>query len=185
MSIDWNVHQDLEGHAFLSPSKFYWLRYEDEEFDTKYISHMAAKKGTELHDFAATAIRLGIKLNGPNKALKAFVNDAIGFRMEPEQKLYYSPNCFGTADAISFRRNTLRIFDLKTGIQKPKMDQLLVYASLFCLEYNRNPPEIAFQLRIYQGDMIEHYEPTSQEITTIMRRIVYLDKRIEDINKEG
>ena len=30
-----------------------------------------------------------------------YVNDGVGFKLTPEQILYYSPYCYGTADAIS------------------------------------------------------------------------------------
>ena len=80
---------------------------------------------------------------------KMYVNDAIGFRMRPEQPLFYSENCFGTADAISFdeKKKYLRIHDLKTGVGKVKLDQLLIYASLFCLEYNFKPGDMIFDLK--------------------------------------
>ena len=61
-----------------------------------------------------------------------------------EQALYYSDNCFGTADAISFKKNFLRIHDLKTGVTPGSMKQLLIYASMFCLEYNFLPIQIFY-----------------------------------------
>jgi hypothetical protein len=36
-----------------------------------------------------------------------YVNDAIGYQMTPEQPIYYSENCVGTADAISFKNDFL------------------------------------------------------------------------------
>lgn len=36
----------------------------------------------------------------------------------------------------------LRIHDLKTGISPVHMDQLLIYAALFCLEYKIKPGSI-------------------------------------------
>lgn len=77
---------------------------------------------------------IGQKLPRLNKTLNAYVNDAIGYKMIPEQILFYSDNCFGTADAIVFRNGLLRIHDLKTGVIPAHMEQLEVYAALFCLE---------------------------------------------------
>lgn len=82
-----------------------------------------------------------------------YVNDAIGFRMDSEVCLYYSENCFCHADAIDFndKKNILRIFDLKTGQSPVKIEQLMIYAALFFLdyrEYKLNDCEI--ELRIYQ-----------------------------------
>ena len=109
-----NKHLNLIGqHAFLSASQYAWIRYDDEKLIERFASSMAAKRGTEMHALAHDAIRLGVKLQGKTTIAK-YVNDAIGYRMTPEQVLYYSDNCFGTADAIVFRRNKLRVFDLKT-----------------------------------------------------------------------
>ena len=106
------------------------------------------------------------------------MNDAIGFRMVPEQILYYSDNCFGTADAIIFKNNFLRIHDLKTGIIPAHMEQLRIYAALFCLEYKVKPGEIDMELRIYQNDEIIVDIPTAEDIAPIMDRIVVSDKII-------
>ena len=51
--------------------------------------------------------------------------------MIPEQVLYYSDNCFGTTDTISFKAKLLRIHDLKNGDTPANMKQLKVYTSLF------------------------------------------------------
>lgn len=110
----WKAHSDIKDqHAFLSASKYHWLNYDEEKLDDVYISWQAVQKGTELHDLAAKAINLGVKLPRTNKAINLYVNDAIGFKMKTEQTLFFSFNCFGTADAISFRNNCLRIHDLK------------------------------------------------------------------------
>src|SRR5690606_25431947 len=101
-----------------------------------------------------------------------------------EQVLYYSNNCFGTADAISYRQNKLRIHDLKTGVTKASIDQLLVYAAIFCLEYKMKPSDIEIILRIYQSDEVEEYEPEYDEIVPIMERIVYFDQRIDQLKAE-
>lgn len=181
-----NPHSNLAGqHAFLSASKYHWIRYDEEKLDRVYLLALAAQKGTELHAFAHNAIRLGVKLQSSRKTLNLYVNDAIGYRMTPEQILYYSDNCFGTADAISFRRGLLRIHDLKTGVTPASVHQLEVYAALFCLEYRYKPTEIQIELRIYQNDEAQIYEADPDVITHIMDRIVTFDKRIEAIKKEA
>ena len=110
--------------------------------------------------------------------------DELLEKMTPEQILYYSPNCFGTADAISFRGDMLRIHDLKTGESPTHMEQLMIYAALFCLEYNYKPNEIQMELRIYQNDGIICHQPTIEDIFPIMDRIITFDKIINSIKEE-
>jgi hypothetical protein len=110
--------------------------------------------------------------------IKNYVNDSIGFKMTPEQVLWYSDNFFGTADSITFRNKQLRIHDLKTGQTPAKMEQLLVYAALFCLEYKVKPGEIETELRIYQTNDVLIDIPTAEDILPIMDHIVSFDKAI-------
>lgn len=181
-----NDHSHLAGkHAFLSASKYHWINYDEEKLDRVYIAQLAAQRGTELHAFANDAIRLGIKLRSSQKTLDMYVNDAIGYRMTPEQVLYYSENAFGTTDAISFRRGKLRVHDLKTGILTTSEHQLEVYSALFCLEYRMKPFEIEIELRIYQNDEVRVYEADPDVITHIMDRVVTFDKRINEIRREA
>lgn len=181
-----NTHSNLIGqHAFLSASKYHWINYDEDKLDRMYIAALAAQRGTELHSFAHEAIRLGIKLPRTQKTLHMYVNDGLGYRMTPEQILYYSDNAFGTADTITFRRNTLRIHDLKTGVTPTSEHQLEVYAALFCLEYRVKPVEIGIELRIYQNDEVRIYEADPDIITHIMDRIVTFDKRINAIRLEA
>ena len=178
-----NNHKDLEGsHAFLGASKYHWINYDPEKLAATYKNYLATLKGTELHDFAAKAINLGVKLPKAKKTLNMYVNDAIGYSLTPEPVLYYSPNCFGTADSISFRNNSLRIHDLKTGEAPAHIEQLMIYAALFCLEYKVKPGEIKFELRIYQFDNIMICNPTTEDILPIMDKIISFDKIINDIN---
>lgn len=177
-------HSNLEGlHAAFSPSQSSWLRYSDEKLIEVFLNQKAAEMGTKLHAWAKQTIDLGIKQPRSKKTLYAYVNDAIGFRMSTEVILYYSDFFFGTADAISFRkegdRNVLRIHDLKTGKNKVKMEQLKIYAALFCLEYEIKPGEIDMELRIYQNDEVLYHNPTADEILPIMDTIVRLNKIIE------
>lgn len=180
--MNFNEHSDLEGqHAFLSASKYHWINYDGAKLDQAYLKHQAAQRGTIIHDFAHRCISLGQKLPKSSLTLNSYVNDAIGFRMKPEQLLVYSYNSFGTADAISFRGNLLRIHDLKTGVSPVSMVQLEIYVGLFCLEYEENPKEIDIELRLYQSNEIVVHVPEPSDIVKIMRKIVDFDKRIETL----
>lgn len=177
--MNFNAHFNLKGrHAFLGASNYHWLNYDDEKLLERFESAMAAERGTRLHDFAAECIRLKQKLPRSNKTLNMYVNDAIGFNMIPEQILYYSDNCFGTADTICFRDNLLRIHDYKSGVTPAKMEQLLIYAALFCLEYGIKPYSIKMELRLYQSDEIEVCNPTGDDIIPICDKIIAFDKLI-------
>ena len=185
--MKFNAHSNLEGrHAFLSASKYHWLNYTEEKVATTYKKFLGVQRGTELHEFAATCIRMRQKLPDCSKTLNQHVNDAIGFRMDAEVTLYYSDNCFGTADAIKFddQRRILRIHDLKTGEGATSMNQLMVYAALFCLEYDYEPNEIRIVLRIYQHDTFEEFEPSPVDIREIMNKIRSFDRVIDAIKME-
>lgn len=180
-----NKHSNLEGqHAFLGASKYHWINYDDAKVAESYLRFLATEKGTVLHDFAATCISLGQKLPKSPKTLNMYVNDAIGYKMVPEQILYYSDNCFGTADSIIFRNNLLRIHDLKTGLIPAHMEQLRIYAALFCLEYKKKPKDIAMELRIYQNDEILVENPEADQIVPIMDKIITFDKILTKIQME-
>jgi len=182
--MKFNKHSDFEGlHAILGGSQYHWINYDDEKMIRTFKNTLAKERGTVLHEFASQCIKLNQPLPEVEKTLNMFVNDAIGFKMNSEQILLYSPNCFGTADAISFRGNVLRISDLKTGNTPAHMEQLLVYAALFCLEYKQKPGKIKFECRIYQNNKIIFYEPTAEEILPIMDKIQRFDKIIEDIRE--
>lgn len=179
-------HSDLSGsHALLSPSSYHWVNYDEDKLDLKVTTAFAARRGSDLHDLAQRMITLGVKLPETTQTLNAYVNDAIGFRMQPEQTLFYSKNCYGTADAIGFRREKLRIHDLKTGVLPTKVTQLEVYAALFCLEYGFKPIEIEIELRIYQNDEVQIFEGDPLMITNIMDKIVVFDRRIEELRMEA
>lgn len=171
--------QLLDRHSFLSPSKPSWLKYDEDKLDRVFHSSEAARRGTRLHAVAAELISLGERLPDTERTLNKFVNDAIGYRMTPEQPLYYSENCFGTADACGFRNNKLRISDLKTGFLDSTMTQLEIYASLFCLEYKFRPFDIEIELRIYQNDAVRLDIPDPDMIFHHMETIKLHDKRIE------
>jgi hypothetical protein len=112
--------------------------------------------------------------------------------MNTEVVLYYSDKFFGTADAISFRKGTngryiLRIHDLKTGKVgkiESHMEQLEIYAALFCLEYKIKPREIDIELRVYKNDEVLVHVPTVEDIVQIMDIIVHLNNITEKIDEE-
>ena len=179
-----NKHTNLEGlHAPFGASKSSWLRYSDDKIVEVYNNLQAAEMGTRLHEWAKQTIDLGIKQSRSKKTIYSYVNDAIGFNMSTEVVLFYSENFFGTADAISFRNNFLRIHDLKTGRRPVHMEQLEIYAALFCLEYKIKPGDIRMELRIYQNDEILVHEPTAEDILPIMDKIVHVDKMLKKIER--
>ena len=206
-------HSELAGtHAFLSPSQNAWTNYTDEKLVQRYLSAQAVERGTRLHEFAAEAIQLNRRQAGRD-TLSLYVNDAIGYKMTPEQTLFYSFNCYGTTDTIAYRRNVLRIHDLKTGEVEAHMKQLEIYAALFCLEYGRKvgelrkkgygdndiarmlgvkASELHFEpekmddiiLRIYQFNEFKEEHPDPLEIRSLMDIIVNHDRVLENVKAE-
>lgn len=203
----WNDHSKLEGqHAFLGASNYHWINWSDEIFWQRYISQFSKEVGTAIHELAQTCITNRIKLNKQDKHiidlcmcnnhipslaynseviltnLLPFVNDAIGFHMSSEIILYYSPICFGTTDAISYSEKDryLRIHDLKTGTVPAKMEQLEIYAALFCLEYHKDPTKINIELRIYQNGEVLVDNPDPKIIEKFM---LLIKNRTELIKK--
>ena len=173
-------HKNLSGlHAPFTASQSAWLRYDDDKVIEVYANKKAAAMGTRLHAWAAETIALGLKQPKSKKTICAYVNDAIGFKMDTEVVLFYSERFFGTADAISFRNGVLRIHDLKTG-----MEQLEVYTALFCLEYKVKPIDIRIELRVYKCDEVITWNPTAEDIVPIMDKIIHLDKLLEKIDRE-
>jgi len=200
-----NDHSKLEGqHAFLGASTYHWLRWTDEILEERYYGQYSQMIGTELHVLAKDLIANRIKLAKHDKkiidvalsklmipkaaydsevilqTLLPFVNDAIGYRMTPEVILYYSHYCFGTADAIAFNEfdKILRINDFKSGITPVKMDQLMIYAALFYLEYKKSPFDYTTELRIYQNGEILLLVPEPTEVEGVMNLIVSKNKLI-------
>ena len=107
--MNFNNHSNLEGqHAFLGASKYHWINYGEDKVAEAYRNFLATQKGTVLHAFAAQCIMLNQKLPKSKQTLNMYVNDAIGFKMTPEQILYYSDNCFGTADMVRMLRVRFR-----------------------------------------------------------------------------
>ena len=178
-------HKNLSGlHAPFTASQSSWLRYDDDKVIEFYNNKKAAEMVTRLHAWAAETIQLGLKQPKSKKTLCAYINDAIGYKMDTEVVLYYSDRFFGTADAICFRHNMLRIHDLKTGKTPVHMEQLMIYAALFCLEYKVKPEDIDMELRIYQNDEVIVHNPGYDEIVPIMEQIVRFDKVLTQANYE-
>lgn len=176
-----NKHSNLQGqHSVLSASNTAWQRYDVEDLERAWSRAQAAKRGDELHELAANCIRLGQRLDDVKKTLNMYVNDAITLGMRSEQVLYYSPNAYGTADAIGFRDSFLRVHDLKTGRSKADMHQLLAYVVYFLLEYNGGQVDGVenIELRIYQGNGIKVYVPTKPEIISLIDRVIFFDKLV-------
>lgn len=210
--MNWNPHLEWQGkHAIFAPSSPYWMTDSEEEAIQRYCSSFASSVGTVLHAMAADHIAFSTKMTRFDKkyirlnllkagipapvvdrlpeddifeTLMLYVNDCIGFRMVPEQKVGYSDLFFGTCDAIRFdeREKLLRISDLKTGTTPAKMDQLVGYDALFrlekCPELHIRPEEIKSELRIYQCGEIRLCTPETDDIISIMNLIKARDELI-------
>lgn len=195
-------------HALFSPSQPAWSNDQTaEDVLTRYYRSLAQVIGTAVHEEAYDCIVTSTRYT-KNEAKKAltkklltykpnyipresfdadflannfvnYVNDAIGYMMKPEQALYYSKWCAGTADAIMYdeKKKILRIHDLKTGAVPAKFLQLELYSALFFLEYGKflgiNPGEVSVELRIYQGGEINEEFPTAEVILPLMDSCIW------------
>lgn len=189
--MNWNAHWNLKDkHAFLGASKWRWINYDTDKIISLYQSDELIKRGTRLHALAAGMISEGIRADRSKKTFNMYVNDAIKYKMSPEVILYYSDNIFGTTDAIAFdkEKHFLRIHDLKTGETPAHMEQLMIYAALFCLEYRQDPSDIDIELRIYQNNEIvvsnkETDPELSNWIKDIMHKAIEIDKVLDDYKR--
>lgn len=199
----WHDHSKLRNtHAFCGASNYSWRNYDLEKLEQRKINSYAAPIGTALHEYAASSIRDKFKINKsdkhsvlrylvvdkkiPSKAididflfpnLMNYVNDAIGFRMDPEIVLYFSPNCYGTADAISWENGILQISDLKTGVAPANFMQLENYAAFFALDYHIKPTQIKqIIFRIYQAGEVIVAEPPSDVIKPICDQLIEFNR---------
>src|SRR3954452_21791277 len=185
-SLRFRKHSHLEGqHAFLSPSSYHWINYDEEKLRFRYKTLKAALEGVEQHRYAAICIEEGIVQDDETTTLGLYINQCIQYKMFAEVVLFYSANAFGTADAISYRHRILRISDLKSGATRTSEHQLEVYAALFCLEYNIDPFSMReIELRIYQDSTVRTYHPDPYKIKEIMDKIVYFDEILNQLRKE-
>ena len=199
-------------HALLSGSKYAWFNYDEEKLYNMVAASYASTIGTTIHELASNLIKHQIKIpkayarpaltlellqaGVPRSIIDvdryvdnfvAYVNDAVGFGMRPEQVLKYSENAFGTADAILYneKKKILRIHDYKSGVTQPCLHQLEVYAAFFCLEYHVQPKDISIELRIYWNNEIITGLPTAADIVPIMDTIITFDNFIKKNIKEG
>lgn len=185
--MNWKSYSHLKNtHSFLAPSKYHWINYTPEKLVSTYENYKKIALGTQYHALAAELITLAVRLPNTMASFNSFVNDAIGFKMKSEVLLFYSDNCYGTADAISFSDGVLRIHDLKTGRSPTSINQLLIYAGLFCLDYVVEPKEIKeIHLRLYQNEEITELSPTIRDIFDVVAKIEEAEKIIESVNKDG
>ena len=187
--MNFNKHFELKDkHAILSPSKPFWLNYDQNQLRNFIIAQNAAARGTRLHDLAAKLIEEGYRLRGSTQTMTAYVNDAIGYGMTPEVALFYSDKCFGHTDAIDYSRGVLRIHDLKTGSGPVHMEQLEIYAALFLMEYERvmgvNPSNTKVNLRIYQNDDVQELSPDKDRMEEVICSIKEKEAWAQDSIRE-
>lgn len=179
-------HSHLEGqHAFLSPSVYHWINYDEEKLKFRYKTLRAALEGVEQHRYAAIAIEEREIQDDETTTLGMYINQCIQYGMQPEIVLYYSPNAFGTVDAIRYAHRILRISDLKTGASRTSEHQLEVYAALFFLEYEIDPFSTReIELRIYQDGKCRVYFGDPAFIKGIMDKIVRFDELLNKLREE-
>lgn len=182
--MNFNKHLDIKGlHSFLSPSKHYWINYDEEKLKDSYGSYRAQERGTMLHEFAAKCIELKQKLAIENRTLNMYVNDCIDLNLVPEQPLFYSRNCFGTMDCGNIEDGIIMVSDYKSGVTPASMDQLKIYVAIMCLEYHidfRTDIKRA-ELRLYQNDDVEISIPSVEEIEYIINKIIFSDNIVESL----
>lgn len=185
-SLRWNTHSHLEGqHSFLSPSSYHWINYDEDKLRFRYKTLQAALEGVEHHRYAAICIAEGIYQDDETTTLGLYINQCIQYRMVPEQVLFYSPNAFGTVDAIAYRYRILRINDLKTGVSRTSEWQLYVYAALFCLEYEIDPFTMrGIELRIYQDGAVKFWPAEPAKVKEIMDKIEEFDGILNELRRE-
>jgi uncharacterized protein DUF2800 len=179
-------HSHLEGaHAFLSPSTYHWINYDEERLKFRYKTMKASLEGMWHHRYAAIAIEEREVQDDETTTVGMYINQCIQFRMQAEVVLYFSPNAFGTVDAISYRYRVLRISDLKTGETRASEHQLEVYAALFFLEYGIDPYDTrAIELRIYQDGECRVYDGDPGFIKGIMDKIVLFDQVLNQLREQ-
>lgn len=202
-------------HALFSPSQPSWVNdKEPEDVFKRCASANASTIGSIVHEEACECIQTKTKYTKKeavkvltkrlvlNKISRSvfdpeflagnfvnYVNDAIGYDMEPEKPLVYSKWCAGWADAIAFdeKKRILRIHDLKTGVIPAKFLQLELYAGLFFLEYGNvldvNPGNVSIELRIFQGGEVNEEFPTAEVIVPLMDSIIWHTKIMHSIEE--
>ena len=195
----WHKHlnHDKNTHAFCSASKYSWRNWDVDKLLQMKAASYAAAIGTAVHEYAEGNIAKKIRIQKGDKhgvlrhlvvekkiperainidyifpTLMMYVNDCIGYRLDPEVYLEFSDDFSGTADALQYENRVLQVSDLKTGVRPASFEQLENYASLFCLEYKVNPKDIQkIIFRIYQAGEIQVAEPDPSVIMDVMERM--------------
>ena len=203
----WKDYSKLKNtHAFCGASNYRWRNYDIDKLIQSKVSSYATTIGTLLHEYAAENIKkrfkiaksdkrsilryLGVEHGVPLSAIDTnrlfpnlmnYVNDAIDFNMDPEVMLYFSDDFYGTADAISWEDNVLRISDLKTGVTPASFMQLENYAAFFCLDYKVKPTQIEkIEFRIYQNGEIIGAEPEPIILVPIIEQVIEFNRVLTD-----
>jgi len=186
-SLRFRKHSHLEGqHAFLSPSSYHWINYDEEKLAFRYKTLKAVLEGVEQHRYAAICIEEGVVQDDETTTVGMYINQCIQYKMSSEVVLFYSPNAYGTVDAIAYRHRRLRISDLKTGVSRTSEHQLEVYAALFCLEYEIDPFSMRdIELRIYQDASVRQYIGDPYFIKAIMDKIEKFDEILNQLREES
>lgn len=206
--MQWKDYSHLKGsHAFCGASNCSWRNYDVEKLLLAKERSYATTIGTKLHEYAAANIAEKFKILKTDKRsilrfltvenhipqsavdidrlfpnLMNYVNDMISFRMDPEVVLYYSPDFYGTTDAISYENDVLRIADLKTGVTPASFVQLENYAAFFCLNYKVKPSQLKkLEFRIYQNNEIMCAEPNPEIISPIINQIITFNNVLMDV----
>lgn len=213
--MNFNRHFDKEGkHAILSASSWRWLNDDPEALVKRICSHYLSDIGTILHDIARKHIKHRIKLNRYDKKnvmlelvelgipgvvidtinfesvyenLMMYVNDCVAYKMTPEVVLKFNDDFFGTTDAIKYEDEIryLRIHDYKSGTTPAHMEQLMIYAALFCLEYGIKPSSLTgCELRIYQACEIAAFNPTADDIQDVIETILSHSNFLRKLREE-
>ena len=204
----WKDYSKLKGtHAFCGASKKSWRSWDIDKLIISKQNSYAQTIGTLLHEYAADNISHHFRLNKADKRgvlryltidkgvpmnvididrlfpnLMNYINDCIGFRMDPEVVLYYSDDFYGTTDAISWSKDVLKISDLKTGVTPVDFEQLENYAAFFCLDYKVKPSQIKkIEFRLYQNGEVIYGEPNPVEVLSpIIDKIIFFNKALMD-----
>lgn len=206
----WPDHSKLKGqHAFCGASKYSWRNYDADKLIQAKINSYAATIGTLLHKYSEENIKKHFKMTKGDKRgvyrylvvendipeiaidldrlfpnLMNYINDAIGFRMDPEITLYYSENFFGTVDAIFLNESDgiLRISDLKTGVTEPNFMQLEHYAAFCCLQQKIKPSKInKLEFRFYyNGEIIFANPDPRQVLDPVIDKILEFNTILKD-----
>lgn len=182
-------------HATFSPSDKTWLNYDREKIRQRVVAARAVQRGTELHELAEHCIRMKTPLDPSNGVISTYVRDCIEYDMNTEVQMMYSEDIGGTADALHYDQaaNRLYVFDLKTGDRKTSINQVIIYAALWCLTNYHNALSMTFDLRIYSKThpqrLVSGEEDdevlVAQRVYDVCEQIIYVQSIIDETIREG